>query len=53
VSGSAHCSHLQVAVLALGDQAYPHFCRAGKQLHALLQYVRGSTRTDVELSRRE
>lgn len=33
-SNKLDLSHLQFAVLALGDTAYPHFCRAGKTLDA-------------------
>lgn len=30
-------AHLQVAVLALGDTSYPHFCRCGKEVDKRLQ----------------
>jgi NADPH-dependent sulfite reductase flavoprotein alpha-component len=30
-------SHMNAAVLALGDSSYPHFCRAGDQLEELLK----------------
>ena len=33
-SNKLDLSHLHFAVLALGDTAYPHFCRAGKTLDA-------------------